>query len=349
MRIAIDAMGGDHAPEEIVRGVVEAASLVPDASLVLVGQQERIEKALGGNRPASVEIHHASEVIEMHEDPARGLRGKPDSSLRIGLELVKGGRADGIISAGNTGALVGGATVPLLGLGTLEGVKRAGICVPIPTEKGYAALIDAGANKNAKAEHLVQYAIMGSVYIRYLREDISNPRVGLLNIGEERNKGTVLHQETYELLQKANVNFVGNIEPHKVFSGKADVVVSDGFTGNIFLKALEGMSNFLMGQIRSNGLASSPDVQKGVERAEQKTDYTAVGGAPVLGVRGLVLKCHGRSKAKAVCNAVRLAAGFIKGRLNDRIVSELRQRQLGGRSWFSGWFGKTPKGEPEEA
>ncbi len=348
MKIAIDAMGGDHAPDEVVRGVVEAAALVPKATLVLVGDQARLDPLLkAAGRPANLEVRHATQVIEMHEDPAKGLRGKPDSSLRVGLEMVKKGLADGIISAGNTGALVGGATVPVLGLGTLEGVKRPGICVPMPTEKGYAALIDAGANKNAKPEHLLQYGIMGSVYIKYLRPDLANPKVGLLNIGEERNKGTDLHRQAYELLEKSHLDFVGNIEPHKLFAGKADVIVSDGFTGNIALKAAEGMSNFLMGKIRSNGLADSPDIQKGIARAEQGTDYSSVGGAPVLGCRGLVLKCHGRSSAKAFMNAVRVAAGFIEGKLNDRIVAELRQ--VSSRSWFTSWFSKSAKEEPEEA
>src|SRR5688572_14343749 len=180
MRIAIDAMGGDHAPDEIVRGALETAPQVPDATLILVGQTPRIEKLLdAGTRPANIQIQHASEVIEMHEDPRRALIGKRDSSLHIGLGLVKHLKADAFISAGNTGALVGGATVPVFGLGCLEGVKRPAIAVPMPTQNGFAALIDAGANKEAKAIHLLQWAVMGSVYIKYLRKDVTEPRVGL--------------------------------------------------------------------------------------------------------------------------------------------------------------------------
>ena len=342
MKIAIDAMGGDHAPDEIVRGAVETAPQVPDATLILVGQTERVEKCIAASspiRPPNIQVQQASEVIEMHEDPRRALLGKRDSSLHIGLNLVKHAKADAFISAGNTGALVGGATVPVFGLGCLEGVKRPAIAVPMPTQNGFAALVDAGANKEAKAIHLLQWAVMGAVYIKYLRKDTTEPKVALLNIGEERNKGTALLQEAYALLEKSHLKFIGNIEPHKAYSGKADVLVADGYTGNIFLKTSEGMSNFLMGMIRSNGLSESEDIQRGVAKVEQRTDYSAVGGAPLLGVRGIVMKCHGRSKARAFVNAVRVTAGFVKDRLNDHIVEALKSE--GHVGWFSGWFHKT--------
>ncbi|HTF55758.1 MAG TPA: phosphate acyltransferase PlsX [Planctomycetota bacterium] len=346
MRIAIDAMGGDHAPEEIVRGACDAAPQVPGATLVLVGQTDRVQAALAacGPRPRNLEIQQAGEVIEMHEDPRRALLRKRDSSTHIGLGLVKHARADAFISAGNTGALVGGATVPVFGLGCLEGVKRPAIAVPMPTENGFSALVDAGANKECKPIHLLQWAVMGSVYIKYLRKEITEPTVALLNIGEERNKGTALIQEAYALLEKSHLKFIGNIEPHKLFSGKADVVVCDGFTGNVFLKTSEGLSNFLMGMIRSNGLSESEDIRRGISKIEQRTDYSSVGGAPLLGVRGIVLKCHGRSKARAVVNAILIAAGFVKDRLNDHIVEELKSE--GHVGWFSGWWHKA-KEEPD--
>ncbi len=345
MRIAIDAMGGDNAPDEIVRGVLDAAPEVPNATLILVGQRDKLESRVQGFK--NVVVQHASEVVEMREDPGRALRSKPDSSIRVGLSMVKSGRADAIISAGNTGALVGGATVPLLGLGSLEGVKRPGIAIPFPTEKGFCALLDAGANKNTKAVHLLQYAVMGSVYIKHLRKDLGDPKIALLNIGEERNKGTDVHKEAHVLLEKAFPNFIGNIEPHKVYGGAADVVVTDGFTGNIFLKASEGMSSFLMGMIRSNGLAHSADIQKSVERVEARTDYSVYGGAPLLGCNGIVMKCHGRSKAMAIKNAVKVAAEFIHDRLNQWIVAEL-QKYHTRRSWLS-WFGGGSKDEEPEA
>lgn len=336
MRIAIDAMGGDHAPVEIVRGAVEGALLAADAKILLVGDRARIEP-LCVDRPENVEIHHASQVIAMDEDPARGLRGKPDSSLRVALTLVKKGEADGIISAGNTGALVGGATVPILGLGTLEGVKRPGIVVPVPTDDGCCALMDAGANKNCKPIHLLQYAVMGSVYFRYLRPDVANPRVGLLNIGEERTKGNELVRETYEAFEKSGLNFIGNVEPHKMFTGKADVVVTDGFNGNLVLKTGEGMREFLLKQL-STALKNSPELAKVVSAALERLDFSEYGGAPLLGTRGIVIKAHGRSKARAITNAVRVTSEFIRGELNRHIVEGLKKLSWWGR--FSDWFRK---------
>jgi glycerol-3-phosphate acyltransferase PlsX len=337
MRIAIDGMGGDHAPEEIVAGVIEAARQNPDARLLLVGQRDRLARP---ELPSNIEIVHAAEIVGMDEEPARALRGKPDSSLRVSLRLVKRGEADAAISAGNTGALVGGAIVPLFGLGNLEGVKRPGIAVPMPVEGGTCALIDAGANPQAKPVHLIQYAVMGSVYIKYLRPELRVPRVGLLNIGEEAKKGTDLQRETYTYLEKASLDFefVGNIEPHQMFAGKADVVVCDGFTGNLALKMAEGISGYILRQF-TNGLADNPIVL----RAKDTLDHSEQGGAPVLGCRGIVIKSHGRAKSRAITNAIRLAAGFIRGRLNDHIVEELRK--LSWSSWFTKWFSWSKEGE----
>lgn len=334
MRIVIDAMGGDNAPHEIIRGVVEAAPEVPEAELILVGQQERIEPLISeaGSRPTNVSVRHASQVIEMDEEPIQAFRRKNDSSMRVALRAVKHGEADAIISAGNTGALVGGA---MLGLGELEGVKRPGIAIPIPTEAGCSAVVDVGANPQCKPIHLLQYGVMGSLYIKYLRADLDNPTVGLLNIGEESMKGTVLHRETYALLQKSNLNFVGNVEPHKVFAGKVDVIVCDGFTGNIMLKATEGLGGFLLKQL-TNGLASSPDIRKGIDRIAQRMDYSEYGGAPVLGVRGVVIKCHGRSRSRAIANAIKVTAGFIKNKLNEHIREEIKKMSLWG--WLAAWW-----------
>ncbi len=336
MRIAVDAMGGDHAPDEIVRGAIEGARLATDATVLLVGDQAQVSPLLAG-APSNVQVLHASQVIAMDEDPARGLRGKPDSSLRVGLGLVKRGEADAIISAGNTGALVGGATVPLLGLGSLEGVKRPGIAVPIPTDDGCAALMDAGANKSCKPIHLLQYAVMGSVYFRYMRPDVADPRVALLNIGEERTKGNELLRETYEAFEKAGFNFIGNIEPHKMFTGKADVVVTDGFTGNLVLKTGEGMREYMLKRL-AGALKDSPELQQAVASSLERLDFSEYGGAPVLGVRGIVLKAHGRSKARAITNAVRVASEFIRGELNRHIVEGLKKLSWWGR--FSDWFRK---------
>jgi glycerol-3-phosphate acyltransferase PlsX len=338
MRIAIDGMGGDHAPDEIVAGAIEAAAQLPNAKLLLVGQKDRMTRP---NLPKNIEIIHAAEIVGMDEEPARALRGKPDSSLRVTLRLVKRGDADAAISAGNTGALVGGAIVPVFGLGNLEGVKRPGIAIPFPTHGGTCALLDAGANPNAKPVHLIQYAVMGSVYIRYLRPELKGlPRVGLLNIGEESKKGTELQKETYEYLDKADLNFefVGNVEPHRMFTGKADVVVCDGFTGNLALKMAEGVSSFIFNQF-TNGIADHPSVL----RARDSLDHSEYGGALVLGCRGTVIKAHGRAKAKAITNAVKLGASFIAGKLNDHVVEELRR--LSWSAWFSKWFSWSKEGE----
>lgn len=337
MRIAIDGMGGDHAPAEIVAGAIEAARLLPEARLLLVGRKDALQRP---DLPSNIEIIHAAEVVGMDEEPAKALRGKPDSSLRVSLRLVKRGDADAVISAGNTGALVGGAIVPVFGLGNLEGVKRPGIAVPMPVDGGICALIDAGANPNAKPIHLIQYAAMGSVYIRYLNPSLKTPRVGILNIGEESKKGTDLQKETYDYLEKAELNFefVGNIEPHKLFSGKADVVVSDGFSGNLALKTAEGVKDFILRQLRSNGVAGNQEFQTVVSNATDRLDHSEYGGAPVLGCRGIVIKCHGRANARTVTNAIKLTAGFIKGKLNDHIVQELSKLSYRGGAWYSKWF-----------
>lgn len=335
MRIAIDGMGGDHAPDEILSGAVEAAKKHPEATLLLVGQKDRLSKQA---LPANIQIIHATQIVEMKEEPVKALRTKPDSSLRVAMTLVKEGKADAVISAGNTGAMVAGAIFPLFGLGNLEGVKRPGIAIPMPVEGGTCAMIDMGANPNAKPLHLVQYAVMGSEYIRYLRPEIKIPRVGILNIGEESHKGTELHRETYKMLEKAQLNFkfVGNIEPHRIYGGEADVAVCDGFSGNLALKMAEGVKEFIVKGFSDGG--NGVDLQEAARRATARLDYSAYGGAPILGVRGIVIKCHGRSRALSITNAVTSTAGFIKGRLNDHIVEELRKLAKSGESWYSKWF-----------
>ena len=337
MKIVIDAMGGDHAPGEIVSGALAAAKEITELSLILVGQED-ILKPLLSDAPKNIEIRHASEVIGMGEDPAKGLRGKPDSSLRVGLGMVKKGEAEAIISAGNTGALVGGATVPVLGLGTLEGVKRPGIAIPIPTDEGFSAMLDVGANKSCKPLHLLQYAVMGSIYFHYLRPEVTNPRVGLLNIGEERSKGTELIRESYELLEKSNLNFVGNVEPHKMYRGIADVIICDGFTGNMMLKMGEGQAQFFYRQLSAIE-DKSETFKKGVEDIISRFDFKTFGGAPVLGVRGIVIKSHGRSKGDAIQNAIRMTANFIRDDLNAHIVDGLKS--LSKKNRFSNWFQKS--------
>ncbi|HUR38624.1 MAG TPA: phosphate acyltransferase PlsX [Planctomycetota bacterium] len=330
MRIAIDGMGGDHAPDEIVSGVIDAATQVPEAKILLVGQKDRLSRP---NLPKNVEIVNATEIVGMDEEPAKALRGKPDSSLRVSLRLVKRGEADAVISAGNTGALVGGAIVPVFGLGNLEGVKRPGIAIPMPVDGGFCAVMDAGANPTPKPAHLVQYAVMGAVYVKYLNPKIKTPRVGILNIGAEATKGTDLQREVYEYLDKTSLNFefVGNIEPHPMFLGKADVLVSDGFAGNLVLKMAEGFREYILRNLTPEETTLRERVQK-----ISQGDRLEQAGAPVLGVRGTVIKVHGGAKARVISNAIKLTATFIKNRLNDRIVEDLKRI-----SWFSKWFGSS--------
>jgi glycerol-3-phosphate acyltransferase PlsX len=338
MRIAIDGMGGDHAPDEIVSGVIDAAAQVPDAKILLVGQKDRVSRP---NLPKNVEIVHASEIVGMDEEPAKALRGKPDSSLRVSLRLVKRGEADAVISAGNTGALVGGAIVPVFGLGNLEGVKRPGIAIPMPVDGGFCAIIDAGANPTPKPVHLVQYAVMGSVYVKYLNPKIRTPRVGIVNIGEESTKGTDLQREVYEYLEKANLNFefVGNIEPHPMFLGKADVLISDGFAGNLVLKMAEGFREYIIRNLRPDESALKARVQE-----ISQHDRLEQAGAPVLGVRGIVIKCHGLASSVTISNAIKLTATFIKDKLNDHIVDDLRKLSWSS-AWFSKWFSSSKDSE----
>lgn len=336
MRIAIDGMGGDHAPDEVVSGVIEAAAQFPDARLLLVGQKDRVTRP---SLPPSIQIIHAPEVIGMEEEPVKALIKKRNSSLNMALNLVRDGNADAVISAGNTGAVVAGSIMPMLGLGRLEGVKRPGIAIPMPVDGGFCAMIDAGANPNAKAVHLVQYAVMGACYVKYLNPGMKVPRVGILNIGEEQKKGTDLHRETHAILEKAHLNFqfVGNIEPFAMYRGEADVVVSDGFSGNLALKMAEGLKEFMFRQFQAEKVDESQEIKDRIRRATAKMDHSEHGGAPVLGVRGIVIKCHGRATARTITNAIRLTVAFIKGKLNDHIVDELRKLSVRS-AWFSKWF-----------
>jgi glycerol-3-phosphate acyltransferase PlsX len=343
MRIAIDGMGGDHAPEVVVSGVIEAAGQHPDAQIFLVGPKDRVSHP---SLPANVQVIHAPEVIAMDEEPVKALLRKRNSSLNMAINLVRDGKADAVISAGNTGAVVAGAIMPMFGLGKLEGVKRPGIAIPMPVDTGFCAMIDAGANPNAKPLHLVQYAVMGACYVKYLNPDMKLPRVGVLNIGEEQKKGTDLQRETHAILEKAQLNFqfVGNIEPMAMYRGEADVVVSDGFTGNLALKMAEGLKEYMLRQFHAEGLDGTDDGRQRILRATAKMDHSEHGGAPVLGVRGIVLKCHGRATARTITNAIKRTAAFIKGKLNDHIVDELRKLSVRS-AWFSKWFGSAKEDE----
>jgi len=331
--IALDAMGGDYAPRELVRGAIEAA-IEQEVKILLVGKPEEIEKekeaAFAEAYSSAVlrgelEIVPATEVIAMDEEPARALRRKKDASIAVATRLVKEGAAQAVVSAGSTGAQMAAA---VLILGRIPGVERPAIATVIPGPRGPRVLLDSGANVDCRPLHLEQFARMGSVFAAQFLGQRS-PRVGLLNIGEEEGKGNELTQQAYQLLKKAPLNFVGNIEGREVFTGEADVIVCDGFVGNVVLKLTEGLAKMLMDMLREELLGSFRTkagawlAMPGFKSLRQKMDYAEYGGAPLLGVKGISLICHGSSKARAIRSAVRAAAESIENRLVERLESSL--------------------------
>ncbi|MTV47663.1 phosphate acyltransferase PlsX [Heliobacillus mobilis] len=327
MRIALDAMGGDHAPEEIVKGAIEAASEM-DINILLVGRPEAIEPLLQ-QAPATVrkriEIVAASEVIAMDESPATALRKKKDASIVVATRLVKEGKAEALVSAGSTGAQMAAS---LLGLGRISGIDRPAIATILPTLEGGKLLLDVGANAEAKPKNLLQFAMMGSVYAEKVM-GISNPRVALLNIGEEETKGNELVLSTYGMLKEAPLRFIGNVEGRDLFFGRADVIVCDGFVGNVVLKFGEGMIGALTKMIKDE-LKNSRLAQLGALLATpalremgKRLDYAEYGGAPLLGVNGVSIICHGSSKAKAIKNALRVAQQGVEERFIQAIKDHI--------------------------
>jgi glycerol-3-phosphate acyltransferase PlsX len=323
MKIAVDAMGGDHAPGEVVRGAVRASRefLLP---IVLVGREDRIREELrrAGAGSDELEVANASEVVEMQESPGVVLRKKKDSSIRVGLNLVADGKASSFVSAGNSGAVMAGA---LMVLRKIRGVDRPAITATIPTPTGPIVLIDAGANVECKPVHLVQFGCMGEAFARKIL-GIPRPRVGLVSIGEEEIKGTDLTRETAALFRKTGLTFVGNVEGRDFFSGKADVFVCDGFVGNVVLKTMEGMAtalvDFLKEEILKSRMAKVGALLAGsaIRRVKTRLDYAEYGGAPLLGVKGGVVICHGSSDARAMKNAIRSAGSLHQCGVEEEIA-----------------------------
>lgn len=321
--VALDAMGGDGGVAVTVEGAVTAAREM-DLSLILVGVEDEIARELSrfNTQKAEIRIRHAPEVVEMRESPAVALRKKKDSSIRVGIDLVKEGEVDAIVSAGNTGAVM---ATSLVILGPLAGVERPAIAAQLPTLGGYAILLDAGANVDSKPRHLVQFAIMGTVYARKVLGK-ADPRVGLLSIGEEETKGNELTREAFRALEdESGVDFIGNVEGVDVFNGKADVVVCDGFTGNVALKIGESAAEMMITLFKEElkrglfGKAGLLLLRSSLERFHRRIDYTEYGGAPLLGVSGVVIIGHGRSTAKAIKNGIRVAAECVKNRVIESI------------------------------
>lgn len=333
--IAVDAMGGDNAPAVEVEGAIQAARDLR-ARVLLVGQEEVIRAELarqGIDNPRKhrlhIEIVHASEVITMDESVAQAVRRKRDSSIRVAARLVREGKAHGLVSAGNTGAVM--MTAKLV-LGTLPSVDRPALAGIFPTLKGRGTVVlDVGANAECKPEHLRQFAVMGSVYSRNIL-GVRQPKVGLMSIGEEDVKGNDLTKETLRLMREAPVNFVGNVEGRDIFTGDVDVIVCDGFTGNVILKTSEGLVEAIMTLLRSE-LGQTYLTQAGAllsrtafKSVKKRLDYSELGGAPLLGAKQLTVICHGSSTPKAIRNAIRIAKEFHKGQLNQSIEEELSQQ-----------------------
>ncbi|MFC1809048.1 phosphate acyltransferase PlsX [Candidatus Omnitrophota bacterium] len=332
MRIAVDAMGGDYAPQLIVQGACQAANDF-DYEIVLVGREAAIKrelhrhKVLGGK----IFIHNATEVVSMDESPVAAIKRKKDSSIAVCLDLLKRKEVDAVVTAGNTGAAVAAAT---LIVGLLPMVKRPGIAISLPTLKGLSLIIDVGANIDPKPDHLYQYAIMGDIFARTLHKK-KKPTVSLLNIGEEETKGTEVLKETYKMLRDSNLNFIGNIEGRDLFSGKSDCIICDGFVGNVLLKIVESIADtireILERKISNNLLAKfgALCLKPTLMDIKRDTDYTEAGGAPLLGIDGIVIISHGGSNEVAIRNAIKVAGSAVENDINGRIMRELETHQIG--------------------
>jgi phosphate acyltransferase len=335
MKIAVDAMGGDHGPAVVVEGAVAAVREF-GASVILVGDRQAVDTEIQrlGAQSLGLEVRHASEVVGMAESPSLALRRKRDSSLRVAAELVRDGKAAAFISAGNTGAAL---AISMFVIGVLRGIDRPAIAAVLPGLRGFTVLIDAGANVTPKAWHLFQFAIMGHVYARDIL-GLERPRVGLLSVGEEEGKGNDLTRETYDLLKESRLNFIGNIEGRDVYNGSCDVIVTDGFTGNVALKISESLAEMVGAMIKeelTRDIRSKVGAALAVPafgRFRKRVDYTEMGGAPLLGIDGAAIICHGASPVKAIKNAVRVASEWAKAGLNDHIKAALEAEiARGGR------------------
>jgi glycerol-3-phosphate acyltransferase PlsX len=329
MRIALDAMGGDYAPAVNIEGAIESVSDFEDIDVILVGEESSIRRELDSKRypPDRISIKHASQVVRMDESPSAAIRKKKDSSIRRALELVKSGQADAFVSAGHSGVVM--ATALLL-LGVSNYVDRPAIAAIMPTLKSPLVLIDAGANLHCKPENLLQFALMGSTYCRIILGR-SEPKVALISTGEEDTKGNELTKETFKLLKEADINFTGNVDGKDIFTGNADVIVCDGFTGNVVLKTSEGLADALIRMIKREvvnltaGRIGYLLIKPALKNFKKKTDYDEYGGAPLLGINGTCIISHGRSTAKAIKNAIRVASDFAENKVYEIIATAIEK------------------------
>lgn len=331
MNIFLDAMGGDHAPVEVVKGAVDAVNEY-DVDLILVGNTSCIESELKKHTypKEKIEIIHAETVIQNTDDPAMAIRRKNDSSLVIALEEMKKRPNSILISAGSTGALLAGG---LLKLGRIKGIKRPALASTFPKKKGVSLLIDSGANVDCKPAYLLQFAQLGRIYFENVLEK-KNPSVGLINIGTESQKGNTLVKSTYDLLGESKVNFVGNVEARDIFETDVDILVCDGFTGNIVLKLTEGVASYLMKGMKDSIISTTSGkiggmlIKNNLKEFKKQFDYTEYGGAPFLGVKGGIIKAHGSSNAYAIKNAIRQSIKFIEREVLIKITEDVKQLEV---------------------
>ena len=330
MKIFLDAMGGDHAPAAAIKGALEAISLYEDIEIILVGRESDIKSELGDNYNIErLKIYNAEEVITMNDSPARAIRHKKDSSIVKGISLLKEEKEAAFVSAGNTGAVMAAA---LFGLGRIKGIKRPSILTTFPNISRQTIIMDNGANTDCKEENLLQFAIMGQIYARKVL-GIDNHRTGLLSIGDEKEKGNQLVKDTYELLKNDRriTNFIGNVEGRDIFNDSCDLIVCDGFVGNVVLKTTEGVASFVFSLLKE-AFTSSIRAKIGalllkpyLKALRDKIDYRHYGGAPLLGVNGVVIIAHGSSDALAISNAIKVARETIKSKVVDEIQEEINQ------------------------
>lgn len=328
IRVAVDAMGGDNAPSEIIKGAVDAVKMREDIQVLLVGVQDVIENELKqySYPKGQIEIRHASQVIETAEPPVAAIRGKKDSSIVVGMNMVRHEEADAFVSAGSTGAvLVGGQVL----VGRMKGIERPPLASLIPTKTGVALLLDCGANVDARSSHLVQFARMGSIYMERV-VGVKKPRVGILNIGAEEEKGNALVKETFPLLKECrDLNFTGSVEAREIPAGACDVVVCEAFAGNIVLKMYEGVAATLISEIKAGMMTSLKSrigallVKPALKRTLKSFDATQYGGAPLLGLKGLVVKTHGSARAVEVKNSIIQCVQFKEQRINEKIKEQI--------------------------